>query len=219
MVPPGGGAAPAATTPVTGLVSNSCTRICGNISIFYPFGNEPGCYHATGFNLTCNHSYQPRTVRINSTVARFVDDGSSHTGSGHGATGHGLPEGGPYFPSESASMLEVIGCDTQVSILREPNHAMVSSCTPICPAVVWPGDGGMTTITKLGNGSSCTGIGSCQASIVLGYSSVYTEICEKSRRDSKAPKIMSSTNQLHAYQNQRIQMQYWNRLSSGSASR
>ncbi|KAJ1267227.1 hypothetical protein BS78_07G040500 [Paspalum vaginatum] len=51
----GAGAAAAATT----RRRNACTRICGNISVPFPFGIEPGCYHATGFNLTCSHSYRP----------------------------------------------------------------------------------------------------------------------------------------------------------------
>uniref|UniRef100_A0A0E0PJW6 Wall-associated receptor kinase galacturonan-binding domain-containing protein n=1 Tax=Oryza rufipogon TaxID=4529 RepID=A0A0E0PJW6_ORYRU len=75
-----------------------CMRSCGNISIEYPFGVEPGCYHAVGFNLTCNHSYQlPRlflddgtvqvlnisipngTVRINSGRINLEDNGLGST--------------------------------------------------------------------------------------------------------------------------------------------
>ncbi|KAL6644587.1 hypothetical protein ACP70R_016195 [Stipagrostis hirtigluma subsp. patula] len=37
---------------------SSCTRSCGGISIPYPFGVEPGCYHAAGFNLICDSSYR-----------------------------------------------------------------------------------------------------------------------------------------------------------------
>lgn len=36
-----------------------CTRRCGSIVIPYPFGVEPGCYHAAGFNVTCSHGYHP----------------------------------------------------------------------------------------------------------------------------------------------------------------
>ncbi|CAL5013334.1 unnamed protein product [Urochloa decumbens] len=65
--------------------ARACSNRCGNISIAYPFGIEPGCYH-DGFNLTCDHPYHPPklflgdgtvevlemsipdgTVRINST--------------------------------------------------------------------------------------------------------------------------------------------------------
>ena len=177
MVPAFGGAAVPAATTAAGLGSNSCTRTCGNISIRYPFGVEPGCYHAAGFNLTCDDSYQPpklflgngtvqvldisvehSTVRINSNVVvQFLDDGPKPD-MGPKAWGLGLPKSGPYFLSESASMLVVLGCGTQVSIQGGPDNSLVSSCTAVCP------------VFSFKNGS-CTGINRCQASIVLGYSS------------------------------------------------
>ncbi|KAJ1269044.1 hypothetical protein BS78_07G180100 [Paspalum vaginatum] len=174
MLPPFGGAAPAASG--TGI---NCTRNCGNISIDYPFGIEPGCYHATGFNLTCNHSYHPPklflgdgtvqvleisvpngTVRIDSTAMLFPLDGGANVP--NRTWGTGLPKSGPYFLSESKSMLEAIGCNLQVSILGGVDNSLVSSCTAICPSTD-PND------TILVDGS-CTGISCCQASIVLGYS-------------------------------------------------
>lgn len=35
-----------------------CTDKCGNISIPYPFGVEPGCF-LDGFQVNCNHSFDP----------------------------------------------------------------------------------------------------------------------------------------------------------------
>ncbi|PVH37133.1 hypothetical protein PAHAL_6G253900 [Panicum hallii] len=180
MLPPLGGAAPAAAA--TGPGSNNCTRWCGNISIPYPFGVEPGCYHGPGFNLTCRNgsrrhgppelflgdgnvqvlevSVEDSTVRINSTgVVELPYDGSGRAT--NSTWGLGLPESGPFFLSESTNMLEAIGCNIQVSILGGGNNRLVSSCTAICPSI---GPGSVTA----GNGS-CTGIGCCQASIVLGY--------------------------------------------------
>uniref|UniRef100_I1PTX5 Wall-associated receptor kinase galacturonan-binding domain-containing protein n=1 Tax=Oryza glaberrima TaxID=4538 RepID=I1PTX5_ORYGL len=103
-----------------------CMRSCGNISIEYPFGVEPGCYHAVGFNLTCNHSYQlPRlflddgtvqvlnisipdgTVRINSGRANLEDNG---LGSTNGTWGRWPPNW--FFLSESESRLVLMGCNS-----------------------------------------------------------------------------------------------------------
>jgi hypothetical protein len=178
MVPAFGGAeVPAATAATGGLGrSNYCTRSCGNMSIPYPFGIETGCYHATGFNLTCNQSKlflgdgtvqvlhisaAESTVRINSTGVQS-EDGSV---SGNRTWGVGLPQSGPYFLSESTSLFQAIGCNIQVSIrggVHKHNY-MVSSCTAMCPAIT-------PCKSRLGN-DSCTGISCCQARIVLGYSS------------------------------------------------
>nr|CAB3483392.1 unnamed protein product [Digitaria exilis] len=163
----------------TGAAGSSCTRSCGNVSIPYPFGVETGCYHAGGFNLTCitrGHgppelfiddgtvqvleiSAEHSTVRINSTSEVPFDDSGRTTSR---TWGLGIPESGPYFLSESTNILEAIGCNIQVSILGGVNKSLlVSSCSAICP-VLTPDSGFM------GNGS-CTGIGCCQVSIVLGY--------------------------------------------------
>jgi hypothetical protein len=191
MLPPFGGAVvvPAATTG-TGLVTNYCTRACGNMSIPYPFGIERGCYHAAWFNLTCDHLYLPprlflgdrtmevevldisvehSTVRINSPATPFLD---SRIAAFNWTWGLGFTESGPYFLSESASMLQATGCGVQVSILGGLNNSLVSSCAAICPVVRYK-DGGVGN--TMGNGS-CTGIGCCQASIVLGYSSYTVQI-------------------------------------------
>ncbi|CAD6333672.1 unnamed protein product [Miscanthus lutarioriparius] len=64
LLPPFG----AAATPGS---SSSCTRTCGNISIPYPFGVEPGCYHAAGFNLSCRYG-----EREGSPDLLFLGDGT-----------------------------------------------------------------------------------------------------------------------------------------------
>jgi hypothetical protein len=81
MLPPFAGcAAPAATATATGLGSN-CTRSCGNISIPDPFGIEPGCYHAAGFNLTCKqHSYrQPAKLFLGNGTIQVLDISVEHS--------------------------------------------------------------------------------------------------------------------------------------------
>jgi len=143
--------------------------------LFFPF--------FAWFNLTCDHLYLPprlflsdgtvevldisvehSTVRIYSPVMPFVDYGSAF----NWTWGLGLPQSGSYFLSESASMVEAIGCGIQVSVLGGLNNSLVSSCTAICPVVRYKGGGAGSTV--LDDNGSCTGIGCCQASIVLGYS-------------------------------------------------
>jgi hypothetical protein len=99
-------------------------------------------------------------VRINGTGVQLPCDGSGRTT--NRTWGLGLPESGPYSLSESTSMLQAVGCNNQVSILGGVSSSLVSSCTAICPAII------LDREVDLGNGS-CTGIGCCQASIVLGY--------------------------------------------------
>jgi hypothetical protein len=158
---------------------SNCTRSCGNISIPYPFGIEPGCYHAAWFNLTCSHSYQPAklflgdgtvqvleisvpngTVRINSTRLLYTVDVGVTTASG--TWGMGLPRGGPFFLSESRSSVALVGCGAQVEVRGGDDNSLVASCAAVCPL-----DGGGRIVVD--TSSACAGVGCCQANIVLGY--------------------------------------------------
>ncbi|KAF8730921.1 hypothetical protein HU200_016795 [Digitaria exilis] len=49
---------------ITGLHDNCKTR-CGDVRVPYPFGISPGCYWP-GFNLTCNTSYNPPWLLLDS---------------------------------------------------------------------------------------------------------------------------------------------------------
>ncbi|CAO2173288.1 unnamed protein product [Urochloa humidicola] len=180
MLPPFGGAAPTAAAAATGPGSN-CTRSCGNISIPYPFGIEPGCYHAAGFNLTCDRYYQPpklflgdgtvqvleisvpnNTARISGSQVEFayVDDGPI----ANGTWGGGLPRGGPYFLSELSSYVVAVGCALRIDVRGGAHDDLLGSCTAVCP--LSPQDSGDVVISA----GACTGIGCCQANIVIGYS-------------------------------------------------
>ncbi|KAF7081057.1 hypothetical protein CFC21_085035 [Triticum aestivum] len=161
--------APAATQGGSG-----CTTHCGNISIPYPFGVEPGCYHESGFNLTCNQSYSPPhlflgdgtvqvldidlpngTVRINSTSLDILyDDIGNVSRLTWRAGGLGYAGDGPYFVAGAGqNNLVALGCGVQVILLGQ-NNTLVSSCSPFCP-----GTGYMDMRT-------CSGISCCQAAIL-----------------------------------------------------
>ncbi|CAO2184152.1 unnamed protein product [Urochloa humidicola] len=176
LLPPPFGAG-AATVP--GSRSN-CTRRCGDIDIPYPFGVEPGCYHAAWFNLTCDRSHHPPqlflgdgtvqvleisvpegTVRINSSQLIYTVDAGVSTASG--PWGRGLPRGGPFFLSESRSSLALVGCGAQVELRGGADGSLIASCAAVCPL-----DSDRRIVVEK-RSSACTGVGCCQADIVLGY--------------------------------------------------
>ncbi|TVU33844.1 hypothetical protein EJB05_15656, partial [Eragrostis curvula] len=174
--------------------SDNCTRICGNISIPYPFGIEPGCYHAGGFNLTCsliNHtvhghaqhrlflgdgtvqvlkiSIPANTIRINSPRVMLKDYGGYTI---NGTWGTGLPEGGPYALAESVNSVAVVGCNVQVDLRGGVNNGLLGSCSAVCPIINTPD--GPAQITRIGH--KCAGVGCCQAKNILEYSFYHIEI-------------------------------------------
>ncbi|TVU33872.1 hypothetical protein EJB05_15685, partial [Eragrostis curvula] len=174
--------------------SDNCTRICGNISIPYPFGIEPGCYHAGGFNLTCsliNHtvhghaqhrlflgdgtvqvlkiSIPANTIRINSPRVMLKDYGGYTI---NGTWGSGLPEGGPYALAESVNSVAVVGCNVQVDLRGGVNNGLLGSCSAVCPYINTPN--GPAQITRIGH--KCAGVGCCQAKNILEYSFYHIEI-------------------------------------------
>lgn len=158
----------------------NCTRVCGHVIVPYPFGLEPGCYHAAWFNLTCDRSYRPpklflgdgtvevleisssnSTVRINSTRLLYtVETGASTM---NGTWGRGLPQSGPFFLSELRSRVALVGCGAQVDVRGGDQNSLISSCTASCPL-----DANQRIVVETGR--SCSGVSCCHANIVLGYS-------------------------------------------------
>jgi hypothetical protein len=120
---------------------SSCSTHCGNISIPFPFGVEPGCYHDGGFNLTCDRSYSPPqlylgdgtvqvldidlpngTVRVNSSTFPLYSNYTFplNTSDGNGtwrAGGPGYAADRPYFLAEGRNNLLALGCNVQVILL------------------------------------------------------------------------------------------------------
>jgi len=183
LLPPFGGAAPTAAAAAT-----NCTRSCGNISVPYPFGIEPGCYHATWFNLTCDLAFRPpklflgdgtvqvleisapnATVRINSSRVEFARRGGGGDGRAvNGTWGLGrLPQDGPYFLSEDTNMLLVESCNVQAVVRGGEENSLVASCSSVCPPAY---QDGKYFGYLVGVRGGCIGIGCCQANIYIGYS-------------------------------------------------
>ncbi|CAL4999637.1 unnamed protein product [Urochloa decumbens] len=203
------GATATAATAAADDPWRGCTRSCGNISIAYPFGVEPGCYR-DGFDLTCDRSHQPPklflgngaaatevtdisfstgTVRIRSGFINITDlvlpSGNTTGGaggdlaSGTPAWGAGLRSGGPYFLSEERNKLVVVACNVQVLLLAPADGGggdIVSACSALCPELDNNGGGGTTPAHwYLYFNGGCSGVGCCQATVPLGYTSYPVE--------------------------------------------
>ncbi|CAO2202418.1 unnamed protein product [Urochloa humidicola] len=203
---------PAGTTVMAATAADddgplrSCTRSCGNISIDYPFGVEPGCYR-DGFDLTCERSYQPPklslgdgasatevtaisfstgTVRIRSGFINITDlvfQSGNTTGAGAGlanvtpAWGAGLRSGGAYFLSEERNKLVVVACNVQVLLLAPAGAGagIVSTCSALCPELDSNGGATPPAHRYLYYNGGCSGVGCCQATVPLGYTSYPVE--------------------------------------------
>ncbi|CAL5001367.1 unnamed protein product [Urochloa decumbens] len=172
----------------------NCSTSCGNISISYPFGIEPGCYHV-GFNLSCDHSHNPPklflgdstvevlkisipsgTVRISSSsIVPSSRPGASIDGtmnkSGRYHTWSGLGKGGPFFVSPDKNRFLVLSCsNVQVLLLGEDN-ATVNACATYCPPAP-----GKNQAFQYPLRNECSGIGCCSASIPKGYTSYSIQV-------------------------------------------
>jgi hypothetical protein len=162
----------------------NCTRWCGNISIPYPFGIEPGCFHAPSFNLTCTNSEPPElflgdgtvqvleisvptaTVRINTSIVELTV-GSDRGLPVNGTWGASIPQDGTYFLSETNSMLRAMGCGIEVHVRGGDDNQLIASCSAICPSL---GSYSQHERLYLVGDGSCGGIRCCQANIDIGYS-------------------------------------------------
>nr|TKW11035.1 hypothetical protein SEVIR_6G207600v2 [Setaria viridis] len=177
------GAAAAAAAEV--VAPDGCTRRCGDISIPYPFGVEPGCYLKPGFNLTCDRSRRAHklflgdgtvqvlevsiansTVRTNGSYVDFSDTPAGTPTTGAVATANGtwssaLGEGGLYTLAPRRNRLLAMGCDDRAVLLGDHNRT-VSTCSTFCNQLF--------TGAMLGS-ADCSGAYCCQAKILLERSS------------------------------------------------
>ncbi|XP_039824550.1 wall-associated receptor kinase 2-like isoform X1 [Panicum virgatum] len=139
----------------------NCSTTCGDVSVPYPFGigAAAGCSWP-GFHLTCNTSYNPPRLFIDSNATLEVVDifladstlrviyettvvslGSSDGGNGHMVGTYNLPDiGGPYMLSDSNEFI-LYGCDAQATLYGEyingsssttSNDSVISRCVSTC---------------------------------------------------------------------------------------
>ncbi|KAF2919478.1 hypothetical protein DAI22_08g136900 [Oryza sativa Japonica Group] len=198
----------AVAAAAAGSGGGGCTRSCGNISVPYPFGVEADCYYP-GFNLTCNHSYHPptlflvdgagtshqvldisisnSTVRINSSLIAFTKSADKQA-----VINTTWEVRGPYYLLDDPSnMVVLVGCQARFDVRGGSNNTLISSCTVVCPS-----PDPSTTYIGAGDGS-CSGVGCCQANIVLRYSRYTVQIHDLQEQD--APSSSPTFNDGSAY--------------------
>ncbi|KAK3122081.1 hypothetical protein QOZ80_8BG0664850 [Eleusine coracana subsp. coracana] len=142
-------------------VVRQCGEACDHVpQMMMSAYRPPRLFLGDGSIHVLEISVSDSTVRINSRhLVYTVGTGASTV---HGAWGLGLPEGGPFFLSESRSSVALVGCGTQVDVRGGDQNSLIASCTATCPL-----DGNQQIVVE--KGSACTGVGCCQANIVLGY--------------------------------------------------
>lgn len=99
---------------------------------------------------------------------------------------------GPYYLLDDPSnMVVLVGCQARVDVRGGSNNTLISSCTVVCPS-----PDPSTTYIGAGDGS-CSGVGCCQANIVLRYSRYTVQIHDLQEQD--APSSSPTFNDGSAY--------------------
>ncbi|KAL0009272.1 hypothetical protein SO802_010774 [Lithocarpus litseifolius] len=149
-----------------GLVNSSCSQSCGNVSIPYPFGIEPGCYISDSYRIYCNHSFSPPkptfstftqmevldislegTLRVNYPTLRRCSNGTETK------PFESLAARSLVF-SQSRNKFIAIGCNNFAS-LNDAEDVVICGCMSVC-----------NNKTRAMNGNnSCNGINCCQTTI------------------------------------------------------
>jgi hypothetical protein len=158
--------------PGTAVPSSQCRRQCGNVEIPYPFGIDPNCSIARGFDISCRlqdgiykpfrGSFEVLDISLTHGTARVFNDimGYCYNTSTKSMENFGRDtepdEGGsssPYRLSDVQNRFTVIGCNALASMSDEYGTGYqglgVSTCRNISDLV----DG------------SCSGIGCSQSTI------------------------------------------------------
>ncbi|CAO2202421.1 unnamed protein product [Urochloa humidicola] len=161
-------AAAAANTALAG-----CESKCGDLDVPYPFGTRYGC-HRTGFKVTCDRSYQPPrlflqssgpevlAISVRNSTVRVRATPWSFAAATVDVTVRVLPANlRPYVLSAARNTLVIVGCGFQATAADADTFG---SCAPSCPAA---GAGGEPQ-EKLMRGGCHGGVGCCEWPIPAG---------------------------------------------------
>ncbi|XP_073102795.1 putative wall-associated receptor kinase-like 16 isoform X2 [Elaeis guineensis] len=143
--------------------SPSCPATCGNISIPYPFGIGPNCF-MEGFEVTCNDSkpflggnVELIDVDLPQGIAHVYGNISWNCNYQNKSAHWPMNFKGTSFKfSDTRNKFTAVGCDAYAYMVSSDAQGFVSGCMLTCFNI-------SSTI-----GSSCNGLGCCQASIPKG---------------------------------------------------
>ena len=155
-----------------GLANSSCSgvAVCGNVTIPYPFGIEPGCYIDDWFAIDCNNTLgSPKpflrrldlevldislegTLRVNYPMSLWCP--STETKNATVSLANVSLASSPFFFSKSRNIFIAMGCGN-LALLRSSDGS-IGACMSVCKK---------DTIQT--NGSSCNGIDCCKTTIPL----------------------------------------------------
>ncbi|KAK7829569.1 putative wall-associated receptor kinase-like 11 [Quercus suber] len=136
-------------TKAVGLVNSSCSgaaAVCGNLTISYPFGIEPGCYIDDWFAIGCNHTLgSPKpflrrldqevldislegTLRVNYPMSWWCPETSTKKESGSAASVSLASS--PFLFSKLRNIFVAMGCGNLAFI--EPSVDTIGGCMSVC---------------------------------------------------------------------------------------
>ncbi|KAL4616115.1 hypothetical protein ACB092_07G175700 [Castanea dentata] len=154
-----------------GLGNSSCSgaaAVCGNVTIPYPFGIEPGCFIDDSFAISCNKTLSsPKpflrrldlevldislegTLRVNYPMSLWCP--STKTKNATESIANVSLASSPFVFSKSRNIFIAMGCGN-LALLRSSDGS-IGACMSVCKK---------DTIQT--NGSSCNGIDCCKTTI------------------------------------------------------
>ncbi|KAJ6405399.1 hypothetical protein OIU84_013370, partial [Salix udensis] len=167
--------AAATAAPEFPIAKPGCSDRCGNVSIPYPFGTKPGCYHGRRFLITCNDNFNPPKAFLTTSTINVTEitlQGKLHVekliakdcynASGRTHSNNRTFKLAKFIISDADNIFVSIGCDTVASLsgnLKEAGSAgneYEVGCMSSCNSLKYvPND-------------TCSGIGCCQTSLAKG---------------------------------------------------
>uniref|UniRef100_A0A7N2KVZ4 Wall-associated receptor kinase galacturonan-binding domain-containing protein n=2 Tax=Quercus lobata TaxID=97700 RepID=A0A7N2KVZ4_QUELO len=149
-----------------GLANSSCrgVEVCGNVTISYPFGIEPGCYIEDWIAIDCKNtlgSPKPFLRRLDLEVLDLSLEGTLHVNypiswwcpTGNSTTVVSLASS-PFVYSKLRNIFIAMSCDNLAYLLSNDSSLVIGGCISVCEE---------DTIKT--NGSSCNGVDCSQTTI------------------------------------------------------